>query len=104
MGQAQEIQGGEDYSSLIQGQTENYTQEIQGGEDYNTLIQGQTENYTQQDILGQQDYSSLIQGNTETTFQTTQTVIDTQPIQVQDYSLINPIQDSAYGEYQKTTY
>ena len=104
MGQAQEIQGGEDYSSLIQGQTENYTQEIQGGEDYNTLIQGQTENYTQQDILGQQDYSSLIQGNTETTFQTTQTVIDTQPIQVQDYSQINPIQDSAYGEYQKTTY
>ena len=104
MGQAQEIQGGEDYSSLIQGQTENYTQEIQGSEDYNTLIQGQTENYTQQDILGQQDYSSLIQGNTETTFQTTQTVIDTQPIQVQDYSQINPIQDSAYGEYQKTTY
>ena len=104
MGQAQEIQGGEDYSSLIQGQTENYTQEIQGGEDNNTLIQGQTENYTQQDILGQQDYSSLIQGNTETTFQTTQTVIDTQPIQVQDYSQINPIQDSAYGEYQKTTY
>ena len=91
-----------DFGSLMEQAT---TQEIQGGEDYSALIQGQTENYTQENIIGQEDYSSLIQGNTETTVQTTKTIIEnTQPIQVQDYSQISPVQELGFGEYQRTSY
>ena len=88
------IYGGNKVTYLSDEESKNY--------DFSSLMEQAT---TQENIIGQEDYSSLIQGNTETTVQTTKTIIEnTQPIQVQDYSQISPVQELGFGEYQRTSY